>query len=484
MISGIMNYLIFLLMLMSRCNPHQREYFDPRCLDPTILRQSFGSSMLFEVKYFYRNKALMIGLQRKIWSKFLGKTVISKEQMRYLLARISKWERIYPIPSILPLSRVTLPKNYESRMSQAVSSAQLNTVFLNGFHEFRAGGTNIGLAELDTVKIHKIHNNGLYELMLASGVVLMGRNKCPLGLKMSVVKSSWVSNEKVTVCMFHPSDKILIVGLENGKVIFYQFTDDLKSVTPSFTMTMIASLPFTGKTPGSVLRITANSTGSLFVIKYKSSPSVLVSMDGKNNLVNIPFVPDSLVREIGSINALAFFDKKHKNHIITAHYRKYCVWDLSDLRDIKLLSQIEPISCTVGTVDGGGFCHGFVEQIIPCGKSSFLFRTLGYIFFVRFGDDFTTCSVVVELPVYGRFSPRPMFDLESDSIALFGNMLILVVPSKCIVKFFLLRDDAIRLVLTKQIETPTCWSYDPRTSIFSYYHTSWGGSTLVARIIV
>jgi hypothetical protein len=307
----------------------------------------------------------------------------------------------------------------------------------------------------------------------------MGRKKCPLGLKMSVVKSPWVSNQKVTVCIFHPSAEIVIVGMADGTVNFYQFTDDLKSVTPSFTMTMIASLPFTGKTPCSVLRITANPTGSLFVIKYKCSPSVLVSMDAQNNLVTIPFVHESLAREIGSINALAFFDKKQI--IITTHYKKYCVWDLSDLRDIKLLSQIEPISCTV---DGRSLHHRLIEQIIPCGESSFLFRTLEYIFFVRLGDDFTTCSVVVELPVYGIFSPRPMFDVESDSIALFGNMLILVVPSKCIVKFFLLRDDAIRLVLTKQIETPTCWSYDPRTSIFSYYHTSWGGFTLEERIRV
>lgn len=469
MISGIMKYLILLLIRM--IYDRQRRNLDPGRL-PLVLRQNFGEAMQVEIDRFIRNKFLMIPLQLLIWSRFLGKIRISESYMRYLLTRISKREKIHPIPSILPLSAVTLPKNYESLACQAVSSAQLGTVFLNRFHQFREGSTNIGLGELDTVKLHITHKSGLYEVIMSSQGVLMGRKKCSIGLKVDVVKSPLFSKEKVTVCIFHPIHQILIVGLENGTVNFYRFSDDLESITPSFTMTLIASLPFTGQTPGSVLRITANPTGSLFVIRYNSSPSVLVSMDAKNNLVTIPFVSAELSRSIGSIYSLAFFGE---DRIMTTHYRKYCVWDLSDFGDIKLLSQIEPILCTVG---GTSFYQGIIEQIIPCGESLFLLRTLENILLVRLGDHCTTCIVLVEMPVYGRFSPRPISDVGSDSIALFGNMLILVVPSNCIVKFFLLRDDAIQLVLTKQIETPTCWSYDPRTSIFSYYYTSWGGFTL------
>jgi hypothetical protein len=343
-------------------------------------------------------------------------------------------------------------------------------VFLNRFHQFRAGGTNVGLAELDRVDLEIFHKNGNFVAIMVSGGVLMGRKNCPLGLKMHVLKSPWVSSEKVTACTFDLREQILIVGRADGIVNFYRFTDDLESITPSFTMNLFASLPFTGTKPSFVRRITPNPSGRLFVIEYMHSSSVLVSMDEQKKIATIPFVSELLVSRIGSISALAFFGS---NMVITTHftYLKICVWDLSDLGDIKLLSEIEPIMRT--TIDGRNFKAGIVEQIITCGELSFLFRTSELIFLVRLKDDFTTCSVVVQLPVYERFSVSSRIDYDRDSIALFGKMLVLVVPSKSVVKFFLLEDDVIHLLLTKKIETPTCWSYDPRTSVFSYYtHTS------------
>jgi hypothetical protein len=325
-------------------------------------------------------------------------------------------------------------------------------VFLNRFNQFRESGTNVGLAELGKVELYITHKNLHFEAICVSGDILMGRTTCPYGLKMHVLKSHWLSGKKVTACIFHPIDQILIIGQENGTVVFYKFTDDLKSMSPSFTLNLFQSLPFSGIIPSCVSRITSNPSGRLFIIEYKHYPSVLVSMDS-----------DKISMGIDSIT---FFGE---NMMLSNQNKKYCVWDLSDLRDIKLLSEIEPIMRTDGSRQ---YYPWLVEQIIPCGKSSFLCRKSEMIFFVRLGDDFKTCSVVVELPVYGEFSASTKIDLEMDSIALYGKMLILVVPSKCVVKFFLLEDDAIHLLLTKQIETPTCWSYDPRTSVFGYYYTS------------
>jgi WD40 repeat protein len=461
-----MMHLILWLMLMSRCNPHQMEKVDPRLL-PQLLLQHFGEAMLGEIDTSYRMKILMIRLQLRIWSEFLGDTRISKKYMRYLLSRISKRERIYPIPSLLPLSPVVLPRNYEHLASRAVSSAPIGSSFLTSFHHFKAGGTNVWLADLDRVDLVISHKNGNFVAIMVCGGVLIGRKNCPLGLKMHVLKSPWVSKQQVTVCIFHPSDQILIVGFADGTVNFYQVTDDLESMTtPSFTMKLFASLPFGGGKPSCVKRITTNPSGSLFIIEYQQSSIVLVSMDEQNKIATIPFVSALLASRIGGIYSLAFFGE---NMLITSHYNKYCVWDLSDLGDIKMLSEIEPIICTVGSRK---IYTGIVNQIIPCGKSSFIFRTSEYIFLVRLGDDFTTCSIVVELPLYEKFSASTKIDFEHDLITLYGNMLVLVVPSKCIVKFFLLKDDAIHLVLTKKIETPTSWSYDPRTSVFSYYYTS------------
>jgi hypothetical protein len=456
-----MKYLILWLILMSCCNLHQMENLDPGLL-PQLLLPHFGEAMLLEIDACYRNKILMLPLQLRLWSEFLGETRISKKYMRYLLMRISKRERIYPIPSILPLSAVVLPRNYEHLASRAVSSAPIGSVFLNRFHQFRAGGTNVGLAELDRVDLEIFHKNGNFVAIMVSGGVLMGRKNCHLGLNMHVLKSPSVSSEKVTAFTFDLREQILIVGLADGRVNFYRFTDDLESITPSFTMKLFASLPFGGGNPNCVKRITTNPSGNLIVIEYQQSSSVLVSMDAQNKITIIQFVSALLASRIGGIYSLAFFGE---NMLITTHYNKYCVWDLSDLGDIKMLSEIEPIICTVGSRK---FYTGIVNQIIPCGKSSFIFRTNEYIFLVRLGDDFTTCRIVVELPLYEQFSASTNIDFEQDLIALYGNMLVLVVPSKCIVKFFLLKDDAIHLLLTKQIETPTSWSYDPRTSVFSY----------------
>jgi hypothetical protein len=112
------------------------EILDPRFL-PQHLLAHFGEAMLVEIDEGYRMKILMICFQLRIWSKFLGQTKILKDYMRYLLSRISRRERIYPIPSILPLSAVVLPRNYERLASQAVCGAPVGSVFLNCFNQFR-----------------------------------------------------------------------------------------------------------------------------------------------------------------------------------------------------------------------------------------------------------------------------------------------------------------------------------------------------------
>jgi hypothetical protein len=454
-----MSYLIRWLLRMSRFNLYCRENLDPSLLPP-ILRQSFGEAMLGQVDDIYRMKILMIGLQLWIWSKFLNGTMIPKKNMRYFLTRISKLEGKYDIPSILPLSAVSFPRNYKRRVREVVSHAQ-NGEFSNRYHHFVKAGTNERVADLDVVNLQTTHNNGIFQAILVSGGVLMGRINDPLGLKMSVVKSPWVSKEKVSMFIFDPIRQILLVGRGNGTVMFYEFTDNFESITPCFAMTLIASVPFTGNTPCSVRRITANPSGSLFVIEYKCSPSVLVSIDAQNNVVTIPFIPESLVREIGGMSAIAFFGE---SMAITTHWRKCCVWDLKDLSDFKLVSIIEPMK----------FLGNF-QQIITCDVMSFLFRTTENIFFGRFESDaFTTLQVMVELPVYGRFMVSQQIDFERDSMALFGDMVVLVVPSTRIVVFLLLKDDAIHLLLRKKIKTPTCWSYDPRTSVFHYYYESCG----------
>lgn len=457
-----MKHLFFWLLRMSRCNLNQYERINPRLLPPHLFRH-FGEAMLVKIEACYRLKSIMIQLQLRIWSEFLGQTRISKRFMRYLLARISRRERECPIPSILPLSAVVKQRNYQERVGEAVSSAKFDSIFLNRSQIFVKGNTNEPIGHLDRVEHQITHKNGNFDAIIVCGGVLMGRN-CPLGLKMRVLKSPWRSEEKATTCIFHHSDQILIVGRANGTVDFYQFTDDLESVTPSFTMILLASLPFSGKTPSSVRRITQNPSGSLFVIEYNHSSSVLVSMDAQNKIAfSKQFVSELLTKCIGSLSAVTFFGS---NMLLTAHYNKNCVWDMSDLEDIKLLSEIEPIMSTDGSRN---FNTEIVQQIITCGDLSFLLRTTKMIVLVRLGDDFKTCNIVAKLPVYGIYSAGTMLDFEHDSIALFGKLLILVVPSQRVVKFFLLEDDAIRLLLTKQIETLTCWSYNPWTSVFSYY---------------
>jgi hypothetical protein len=118
-----MKYFILWLMLLSRCNLHHPERIDQHNLPPHLLShlfRHFGEAMRVEVEEFYRMKILMIRLQLLIWSKFLGTTRITKQTIRYLLARISRRERVCPIPSILPLSAVVKPRNYRERVSEAV----------------------------------------------------------------------------------------------------------------------------------------------------------------------------------------------------------------------------------------------------------------------------------------------------------------------------------------------------------------------------
>jgi hypothetical protein len=141
-----------------------------------------------------------------------------------------------------------------------------------------------------------------------------------------------------------------------------------------------------------------------------------------------------------------------------------------------MVSQIEPIirnECYLGGV----------MQIISnqSDDSSILLRTSESVFHVRLEVDSSRFSVVTEQSAYDQVCNGMGEGLEDYSIGLFNKMLILVDPSHNIVKFFLVKDTGMTLVFQKRIKKPTCWSYDPMTSIFSFYYDEDVNSTTFTR---
>ncbi len=441
-----LRFLLLWRIATSRCNLYSRENLSLPCFP----QNGCYALLKFSADEYSRRKLLEIQMQKFLWAKLLNRMRMSCRNMQFLL-RHQYTRFVFP-----PLSLMPFPKDYENRVCQAVSGASPDALFLNMYGHLVKGHTNKWACDIDTVLQQITHQNGKFEAIKTYGRVLMGRANCPLGLKMVVVKSPLFPREKVTVILFHPIAQMLICGHEDGTVKFLTFTDDSQSATPSFVMILVASQSCVVRS--SVKRITSNDSGSIFVVEYESSPSVLVSMD-----TMMPFVPEYLRDRIGNISALAFFGSR----ILTTHYNQYCVWNIDESDGfLTLVSQIDPI------INSRGYCPGGVFQIIHFGEMSFLFRTSESIFLVRLREDFTRCDVVHEQPVYDRFQSFRGKDLEFPSMALNGRILTVVVPTRNILKIFLVDESGISLFKQTSVEEPTSWAYNPRTSVFSYYYDS------------
>ena len=454
-------FLILWVIAMSRFNPYLIENLDLSRLPP-----SFGDAMLVEVNKSFRRKLLEVQFRKLLWARLLGNAYSRRTFPRYLMTR-----KYNPIIS-LPLSNFPFPENYGQRYCAAVRLAPEGSLFLNLYHQFVRGGTCSPVGEIDEIVSHVLHPSGKFGAFIdGSGSILMERANCQLGLKMSVFQGRFMTKKKATVCVFHPIEQMLIVGMEDGTVEFYRFSDDCQSATPSFVMTLVATHTLGPRTASSVKRITVHPSGTLFAVEYKFSPSILVfSIDKDNKLMVKPFVNEQVEREIGRLTAICFFGSQ-SNMIITSHLTKFCVWTFDETDgSLTMVSKIDAIKIE----------HDYlvsVMQIISCktDEPSFVLRTHDSILLIRLEDELTKCRVLVSQPCNKRFSFTKFTkekDLNADSIALFRRMLILVVPSQRIVKFFLVKPTKMTLMFEKEIENPICWSFDPVTSIFSYYYES------------
>ncbi len=457
-----MFYLILWLMWRSRYDLYHSEFLNPRLLPPH-LRQSFGHAMLVEVDDVYRRKLLIFGLRKYVWSKLLPRNLnLRGWYIRYLLSRLSRLEKLNSMFSILPLSRAYFPNDYGNQASLAIRQAHPGSTVLNLFCHFCKTGTNEWNGEQDTVE--SVITNGPFEAILERGSVWMGPNN-GLRLKVCVVKCNFGKKDDVTAFIFHPTTNTLICGRGDGTVDFFDFDYDSMAEVPSFEIKLVASLPCNPIKPSPVRSIRSSPNGDLFWVKYTDTPSVLFSRDKENSFtMHKIVVPESpLFHEIGGMNTLAFFDKM----ILTSHLKMFVVWNFDESNgSLTMVAKMPHI------VNSRGLDPGCVVQIIPCGNLVFVLRTIETLFLVQIEPDFTRCNVVFEQPVYEQYRCSKSDDYAKDSIALFGNMLILVVPSQNIVKFFLIKDNQMRLVLKERIETPMCWSFNPITSVFSYYYES------------
>jgi hypothetical protein len=458
----IIMYLLIWLMRTSRYKLHQKEFLNPSILPP-YLRQSFGDAMLVKVDVVYRQKLIKFGLRKYLWSKLLPRNLIFRlYYIRYLLSRLSRLEKINSMLSLLPLSRAYFPYDYGNRASQAIKLAPPGSIVLNSFCQFRKTSTDGWDGEQDTVE--GVITNGPFEAILGRRSVWMGLND-GLRLKVCVVKYNFGKKDNVTASIFHPTTNTLICGRGDGTVDFFDFDYDSMAEVPSFDMKLVASLPCNPIKPSPVRSIRSSSNGRWFWVKYTDTPSLLFSRDEKNSFtMHKIIVPESLFHETGvGMHALAVFD----GMIITSHSKMFVVWNFDESDgSLKMVARMPHI------VNSRGLNPGCVVQIIPCGNLVFVLRTIETLFLVQLEPDFTRCNVVFEQPVYDQYHSSKPGDYAKDSINFFGNILILVVPSQNNVKFFLIKDNQMRLVLKERIETPMCWSFNPVTSVFSYYYES------------
>lgn len=456
-----MSFLTLWHLLLSNNNLYDRDFLNPSLLPP-LLRENFGHAMLVQVDDIYRRKLIMSRWRKFLWSRFLQRKLkFSPLYIRYLRSRVSILETLNSKFSVSPLSMAFFPNDYRNRCCQAIRQGPQGLRLLNSFCQFRNSPDNEWSGELDTVE-HQT-TNGQFDAILQDGSVWMGTND-DLKLKVCVVNRTIRSYKNVTTIIFHPTTNTLICGREDGTVDFFDFIHHSGSIVPSFEMKLVASLPCNPIRPSHVRLISVSPNGNLIWVKYNDTPSLLFSKDKQNSFTMHPiFNPESpLFQENGGMNALTFF--QGNNMILVSHLKTLVVLSFDESNgSLTMVAKMPHI------FNSTGLKPDCVMQIISCGDLVFVLRTMETIFLVQIEPDFTRYNVVVEQPVYGRFRSGKSVDYLKNSIAFFGDMLILVVPSQEIVKFFLIKDNQMTLVLKKSIETPTCWSFNPTTSVFSYF---------------
>ena len=461
--------LVLWLFAMSRCNPYLRKNLDSKLLPPLLL-ETFGDAILVEVDASYRRKLLEIQFLPHLLSSLCGEKKFLHNYMRKLITRRQSNKRI-----TLPLSMIPFPPNYRLRCEKVLIDAPYRIDFLDLYHHYLQAGSCMHVSNLRSVLCHIVTSDGKFDAILTrDGDILMGRLRCDLGLKLTVL--NWLEHFKSnpTVCMFHPTQQMLIIGQTNGNVDFYSFTDDSRSATPSFVMKLVASHRIEFQEGNCVKSITSNPSGRLFIVQYQISHTVLILMDAENNIVITPFIDEQVIQEIGMISSVAFIGL---TRILTIHDNVYCVWNFDESDgSLTMVSQIEPIirnECNLGRV----------MQIISnqSDDSSILLRTSESVLHVRLEVDSSRFSVVTEQSAYDQVCNGMGEGLEDYSIGLFNKMLILVDLSHNIVKFFLVKDTGMTLLFQKRIKKPTCWSYNPMTSIFSFYYDEDVNSTTFTR---
>ena len=454
-----MSFLTLWNLLLSNNNLYDREFLNPSLLPP-LLRENFGHAMLVQVDDIYRRKLIMSRLRKFLWSRFLQRKLnFSPLYIRYLRSRVSILETLNSKFSISPLSMAFFPNDYRDRCCQAIRQGPQGLRVLNSFCQFRNTGDYDWSGELDTVE-HQA-NNGRFDAILQGGRVWMGTNH-DLKLKVCVVNCTIIGNN-VTTFIFHPTTNTLICGREDGTVDFFDFIYHSGSLVPSFEMKLVASLPCNPIRPSPVRFISVSPKGNLIWVEYTQTQSLLFSKDEKTSFTMHPiFNPESpLFQENGGMSALTFFQG---NMILVSHLKTLVVLSFDESNgSLTMVAKMPHI------FDSTGLKPDCVMQIISCGDLVFVLRTRETIFLIQIEPDFTRYNVVFEQPVYGRYSSSKPMDYLNDSITLSNNILILVIPSQEIVKFFLIKDNQMTLVLRKSIETPTCWSFNPITSVFSYF---------------
>lgn len=466
---------ILWLIVMSRFNPYLIENLDLSSFPP-----SFRDAMLVEISESFRRILLEVPFRKLLWLRFLGNQSSARKFSRYLMT----WKWKYNLKISLPLSDLRFPKNYEQRYCAAVGLAPEGRSFLTLYHQFVKvrDGFCRPVGEIDEIVSHVLHPSGKFGAIIdGSGNILMERANCPLGLKMTVFQSEIMTKRKATVCVFDPIEQMLIVGMEDGSVEFYRFLDDCQSATPSFVMTLVATHTPDPRYASSVKRITVHPSGKLFAVEYSSqyklSRRILISIDKDDKLIVKPFVNEQVeMQQFRCITAICFFGPQSKM-ILTSNSRTLCVWTFDETDgSLTMVSEIGAIK------DEHDFIYINTYQIISYqppdnepDKPLFVVRTPHSILVIQLDDGLTKCRVLVSQPSNEQYSFQIDMrneDQAMDSIALFGKMLILVVPSQRIVKFFLVKPTNMTLMFKKEIEKPLCWSFDQVTSIFRYYFDS------------
>jgi hypothetical protein len=230
-------------------------------------------------------------------------------------------------------------------------------------------------------------------------------------------------------------------------------------------MTLVAKHICESRNASGVKRITFHPSGNLYVIEYEFSPVIMISINKEDKLVTKQFIEIETEREIGSITAVSFLTSQ-PNMILTYHRSKFRVWAFDEITEIlTLVSEGDAVKDKHG-------CVTRIKQIVSHSTDKFILRTSDSILVVQLESEYKKCRVLMSCLTDEECSFSIDSDFTSDSMALFGNILILVIPSQNIVKFFLVGKTEVKMMLKKCIETPLCWSFNSNTSVFSLYYES------------